>query len=358
MRQWRRDQIKWQYILNPVMMKKQQHCVIWIALLLAASGKLAAQDIHFSQFFEAPLLRNPSLAGIYTGDIRVQAVYRDQWNSVTDAYRTGSLNAEYRMPIGKGDDFITTGMQLLVDRAGTIGWTSTHVMPALNYHKSLSADHNQYLSLGFMGGWVHRYFDRSKITTNTQYDGGGDGETFDKTSYSYLDGAVGMSFNSSLNDNPENNFYIGAAYHHFNRPSYSFYRNAAIELYPKWVFSGGLRFGVTDYSYVTVMADHSRQGAFKETVAGGMYGLKIGADPDNPDYTVHGGFFMRADDALIPVIKIDYSPFSVALSYDINISKLKPSSYGRGGVELSISYIGFSNRLSRNAQNSTRCPKF
>ena len=55
------------------MMKKQQHCVIWIALLLAASGKLAAQDIHFSQFFEAPLLRNPSLAGIYTGDIRVQA---------------------------------------------------------------------------------------------------------------------------------------------------------------------------------------------------------------------------------------------------------------------------------------------
>src|SRR4051812_65614 len=85
-----------------------------------------SQDIHFSQFFEAPLLRNPSLAGIFTGDIRVQAVYRDQWNSVTNAYRTASLNAEYKMPIGKANDFITLGMQALYDKAGTIAWTSTH----------------------------------------------------------------------------------------------------------------------------------------------------------------------------------------------------------------------------------------
>ena len=64
-----------------------------ISLLLAALHLLTAvraQDIHFSQFFEAPLLRNPSLAGIFTGDIRVQAVFRDQWTSVTNAYKTGS----------------------------------------------------------------------------------------------------------------------------------------------------------------------------------------------------------------------------------------------------------------------------
>src|SRR5258706_11835286 len=93
---------------------------------------LQAQDIHFSQFFEAPLWRNPSLAGIFTGDVRVQVVYRDQWNSVTNAYRTGSLNAEIKMPVGKNNDFITTGMQVLFDRAGTIGWTSVHLLPALN----------------------------------------------------------------------------------------------------------------------------------------------------------------------------------------------------------------------------------
>ncbi len=327
-------------------------CIIVLAFMLSMKGN--GQDIHFSQFFEAPLWRNPSLAGIFNGDVRVQAVYRDQWNSVTDAYRTGSLNAEYKMPIGKGDDFVTAGMQILFDRAGTIGWTSTHLLPAINYHKSLSTDRNRYLSLGFMGGWVQRRFDPSKITTNTQYETGGLGENFSGAQYNYLDGSVGMSFNSNLNENPENNYFIGAAFHHFTRPNNSFYRNANIELHPKWVFSGGLRFGVTDVAYLTVQADRSMQGSFTETVAGAMYGMKLGEDPDNPLYTVHAGAFLRWNDALIPVLKIDYNPFSVSLSYDINISKLKPSSYGRGGFELSVSYSGF----RKGNEGYLLCPKF
>lgn len=324
---------------------------------LCLSFSALAQDIHFSQFFEAPLWRNPSLAGIFSGDIRVQGVYRDQWNSVTNAYRTGSVNAEYKMPIGKADDFITTGIQVMYDRAGTIGWTSIHALPALNYHKSLSAEHNSYLSLGFMGGVVQRRFDPSKMTTNSLYDGNGIGENIAQPQYTYLDGSVGMSYNSNLNTNPDNNFFLGAAYHHFNRPNNSFYRNANVELFPKWVFSAGLRFGVTDYAYLTIQADQSMQGGFNETVAGAMYGLKLGEDPEKPEYTIHAGGFLRWNDALIPVIKLDYSPFSVAISYDVNISKLKPSSYGRGGVELSVSYIGFLDR-ARSAQNSFLCPRF
>src|SRR5687767_4327570 len=96
-----------------------------------------SQDIHFSQFFEAPLLRNPSLAGIFEGDIRVQAVFRDQWNSVTNAYKTGSFNAEYKLPVGRSDDFLTPGVQVLFDKAGTVGLNTTQFLPALNYHKSL-----------------------------------------------------------------------------------------------------------------------------------------------------------------------------------------------------------------------------
>lgn len=325
-----------------------------ICNVIAISVK--AQDIHFSQFFQAPLLRNPSLAGIYTGDIRVQAVYRDQWNSVTDAYKTASLDGEYKMPIGKANDFITVGMQMLYDRAGTIAWTSTYVYPAVNYHKSLSAEKNRYLSLGFMGGIVQRRIDRSKVTTNSTYNNGTDGEYFNDASYLYADGAVGMSYNSNLNDNPNNNYFLGVAYHHFNHPNGSFYRNANIELYPKWVFSGGIRFGVSEYAYVTVQADHSTQGPYTETVAGGMYGLKIGEDVDNPEYTIHAGAFLRWNDAIIPVVKLDYNPFSVSVSYDANISKLKPSSYGRGGFEISVSYIGL--RKNNSSLDFSRCPKF
>src|SRR5882762_9363814 len=104
----------------------------WIFLLLAGT-QACSQDVHFSQFFETPLLRNPSLAGIFTGDIRVQGVYRDQWNSFTKAYRTGSLNAEVKFPV-TNNDFITTGIQTLFDKAGTVGLTTTQVLPAVNYH--------------------------------------------------------------------------------------------------------------------------------------------------------------------------------------------------------------------------------
>jgi type IX secretion system PorP/SprF family membrane protein len=324
---------------------------LFSVLLIKQSG---AQDVHFSQFFEAPLWRNPSLAGIFNGDVRVQAVYRDQWNSITNAYKTGSLNAEYKIPVGKGDDFFTTGLQILNDKAGSIGWVTTQLLPVLNYHKSLSTEKNSYLSLGFMGGWVQRRFDISKMTTNSQYDNGTLGENFSNAKYSYLDGSVGMSYNSNLKNNPENTFFLGAAYHHFNRPNRSFYRNSNIELNPKWVFSGGIKLGVSDNAYLTIQADRTMQGGFSETVAGTLCGLKIGDDIENPDYTLHAGAFLRWNDAIIPVVKLDYNPFSVALSYDVNISKLKQSSYGRGGFELSVSYIGFLKR----SEGVQLCPRF
>ena len=65
--------------------------------ILFSSGK--AQDLNFSQFYELPLLRNPALAGIFIGDIRIQSVYRNQWQSVTVPYRTSGLSAEVNFPV-------------------------------------------------------------------------------------------------------------------------------------------------------------------------------------------------------------------------------------------------------------------
>jgi type IX secretion system PorP/SprF family membrane protein len=316
-----------------------------------------AQDVHFSQFFEAPLLRNPSLAGIFAGDIRVQAVYRDQWNSVTTAYKTTSINGEYKMPIGKGNDFITAGLQLLQDKAGTVSWVSTYVLPALNYHKSLSDEKTKYLSLGFMGGWVQKHFDRSKMTTNSMYDGRGDGETFLQPQMSYWDASAGISYNAQLDQNPDNNFYVGLAYHHFNKPKNSFYKDPTVELTPKTDVSAGIRFSVTDGNYITVQANQSFQGAYSESIVGALYGVKLGEDMENPQYTLHGGAFFRLNDAIIPVLKVDYRPFAFSISYDVNISPLRSSSYGRGGFELGLSYTGFTNN-ENSSLNAVVCPKF
>lgn len=328
-------------------------CAIVISIILICiTGN--SQDLHFSQFYDAPLLRNPALSGIFTGDVRIQGVYRDQWNSVTEGYRTGSLNGEYKLPVGKQDDFVTLGLQFYYDRAGTVSYTNTQVLPALNYHKSLSNVRNMYLSLGFMGGWVQHRIDLSKVTTNSQYDGMGIGENLTEPSFNYIDGSVGLSFNSTIKNDLNNNFFVAVAYHHFHRPTASFYKNKQIELNPKWVFSGGLRTGVTDYSYITLQGDYTTQGSFREIIFGGMYGYKFGDDPDVPMYTLHLGTFMRWEDALIPVIKLDYAPFSASFSYDVNISKLKPSSHGRGGFELSITFI----KALQKSEGLLLCPRF
>src|SRR6187402_314150 len=103
--------------------------VVCLSLLLLAGRRAYPQDMHFSQFFETPLLRNPSLAGIFTGDFRIQGVYRSQWNGMTDGYKTGSFNAEYKRQAGQGDNFITLGFQALFDKSGTAGLSTTEVLP-------------------------------------------------------------------------------------------------------------------------------------------------------------------------------------------------------------------------------------
>lgn len=334
-----------------------------IILFILLSFRASSQDIHFSQFFETPLLRNPALAGIFTGDIRIQSVYRTQWNSVTVPYQTGSLNGEYKKPVGRGDDFLTLGGEILYDKAGTVALTATHILPTINYHKSLSAERNMYLSLGFMGGWVQRSIDRSKVTTNSQYDGTGfnsglsDGETFLKNSYSYLDGSVGMSFNSQIGDNIDNNIFIGLAYHHFNKATkVSFYGNPNYEMIPKWVGSVGVRMNATDYSFITIEGNYSKQGPFTETIGGAMYSLKLD-DIEDPKYLMHIGAFLRWKDAFIPVAKLEFKPMAIAVSYDANISQLSAASHGRGGFEMSLTYQKYLERNNSN-KDAVRCPRF
>jgi type IX secretion system PorP/SprF family membrane protein len=338
--------------------------IAMLILLMCGAGCSWAQDIHFSQFFEAPLLRNPSLAGIYTGDIRVQGVYRDQWNSVTNAYRTGSFNAEYKMPVGKGDDFITVGLQALYDKAGTVGLSTTHLLPAVNYHKSLSNEKVMYLSLGFMGGMVRKSLDLAKMTTDDQYGPGGfdptlpNGEPLNTPNFTTWDASVGMSFNTTFGEGQRNSMFLGAAYHHLNRPKNSFYKDPNVALQPKYVFSAGVKMDVDDYSFFTLQADQSIQGSFSETIAGALYGYKLGDDPDNPEYVIHGGAFIRLKDALIPVIKIDKHPLSIAISYDVNVSQLKTASQGRGGFELSLCWMGFLDNRNNPDRDQVLCPKF
>ena len=336
---------------------------IGLIIILCCNNKVTGQDIHFSQLFETPLLRNPALAGLFSGDIRVQSVFRSQWNSITKAYQTTSANIEYKLPVGQTADFITLGGEILYDKAGTVDLTSTHILPTFNFHKSLSAEKNIYLSLAFMGGLVQRRIDQSKITTNSQFNGNAfdpansTGETFTKSSYSYLDGTVGMSINAQIGENVNNNFYAGLAYHHFNKAKkVSFYSDYTAEMKPRWVASGGLRMNTDDYSFLTIEGDYSRQDVSEEITGGVLYTRKLD-DPEEPKFLIHSGAYIRFGDAVIPVVKVESRPIAVAVSYDVNISGLKKVSSGRGGFGVSLTYQKYLDKYS-SSKNATNCPRF
>lgn len=342
------------------MRKTKTHRILAAAALaIGLQLNLYAQDLHFSQFFEAPLLRNPSLAGLFEGDVRVQGVYRNQWSSIANPYQTGSLNAEYKFPVGKGDDYFTAGVQAMFDRAGTVALTTTQFLPAVNFHKSLSESRNTYLSLGFMGGVVSRRLDQSRMTTNNQYDGFGyngslpTGEIF-TANYSYLDMNVGMSLSTTLGADEQHLIFGGIAYHHFNKPVNSFYRN--INHLPKWVVSGGLKLNADFMSYWTFQGDYYSQGPYQSAIAGVTYSRKFG-DEDIPSYVLHLGSYYRYKDAVIPVVKLDVFPVSISFSYDINTSKLRTASMGRGGFETGVTYINYLNN-DNSSKEKTKCPKF
>ncbi|HEU4904237.1 MAG TPA: type IX secretion system membrane protein PorP/SprF, partial [Flavisolibacter sp.] len=159
------------------------------------------------------------------------------------------------------------------------------------------------------------------------------------------------------NDNPENNLVFGAAYHHFNRPKSSFYNDETVAVQPKMVLSADAKFAVGEQFVTTIYNDFIKQGTYRETMSGLLLGYKVGAYTDEPDAILRAGGFVRWGDAIIPVVQLDYRPFTFSVSYDVNLSKLSGTSYGRGGYELSVTYAGFLDRENSSA-NAVRCPHF
>ncbi len=122
--------------------------------------------------------------------------------------------------------------------------------------------------------------------------------------------------------------FVGLAYHHFNMPKASFFEQTGIQIRPKIVASAGIKFPVDETSYLTLEGDYTKQYTNTEMVGGLMYSRKIGSDYENPLYTLHLGGYLRVKDAFIPVVKMDYHPFSVAVSYDMNYVWIKDGKPG------------------------------
>lgn len=349
----------------------KENCSKWVrASLLTISTcviciNLTAQDFHLSQFFNTSLLRNPALAGVFTGNLRLQAVYRNQWQSIGFPYQTHVFTGEYKFSAGESNDFMTIGVSAAYDVAGQMKMKTLQMMPVVNYHKSLSGLRNAYLSGGFSAGITSRQFDGRNLTFDNQFTGGrfnssaASGEWFYGLSRSFFDIGAGLSLNADAG--AQANWYVGASLWHFHKPEISFL-GSEIELLPKYQFNAGLRSNIATDVVFTTEANYLKQGPYTEFIGGvgimcqlpnnGFYG-ETGVD----GFGIGGGLFMRLNDAVIPYFQLSLNHFDLGLSYDVNTSRLKTASQGRGGFELSLTYRGFTGQ-SGSTPRSTFCPRF
>ena len=334
-----------------------------LLLFALCSSQLAfCQDFTFSQFYEQPLLRNPSLAGLFNGDIRVSLAYRDQWGSVTVPFRTSSLSIEHKIPLGDSHDIITIGSQMSVDAAGDIRLKRTQFLPAINFHKSLNDEKDTYLSLAFMGGPVSSQFDASQLKLGDQFVGGGysasnpTAQPITNNSYSYWDLTTGLSFSTVFQN--KTRFYLAAGLAHFTKPTIkSLTLTDASFIAPKFTLNIGTNAMVGERGHMIAFADYFTQNGNHQFLGGVLLGLDLDSYNNEESTSFYLGSFLRWGDALIPVIKLDFNHISIGISYDVNVSKLKVVSNWRGGLELTASYHGFL-KIRNSTLDRVRCVRF
>ncbi|TAE15152.1 MAG: type IX secretion system membrane protein PorP/SprF [Bacteroidetes bacterium] len=310
-------------------------CTAWVIT--------TAQDLSFSQFYEKPLLRNPALAGVFDGDVRVTGAFRNQWQSISVPFQTSAASIEYKIPFNQHGDWLTLGLQSTLDVAGDIKLKRTQVLPVLNFHKSLSADESKYLSIAFSAGPVNSQFDPTKLKLNDQFMGGAYNpnaptQVFERTGFNYWTASTGISYSSSYGEDIK--YYVGVGLFHFNKPKVAFYTsNSDVYLQPKLALNGGITIQTTEVNRIIGYADYFSQGGNKQFMMGMLYGTDITERlEDDRRVSFYVGAAYRWNDALVPVAKIDVYRLGIGLSYDVTVNKLSTATQMRGGFELTLSY--------------------
>src|SRR5690606_11173685 len=306
-------------------MRNKLHTRLAALILLATPAVVQAQDIHVSQFYETSIIRNPALTGIFTGDYKVGAVYRTQWNSISKPFQTGLVMGEAKIPVNDVGDFLSFGALAFYDKAGSIEMKTLGVYPAINYNKSLEDANGSFLSVGFTAGYLQRSFDPSKMTFDNQYQNNGydptnpTGENIPNSNITNWDMGAGVSFSSTTDaDGNGLNYFVGVSGYHFTTPKRSFYNDDAIKLDMKWNVSAGVSAQVNDVVGWQGHLNYMQQGPYKEIIVGAMVGWNKMETLRERLFALYGGIFYRFQDAMIPTVKLNYKDYNFTASYDMN----------------------------------------
>ncbi len=332
---------------------------ILLTILLAAANFLHAQDLHFSQYFNAPLLVNPANTGFNPDyDFRVGGNYRNQWaNVINNPYKTMSFWGDVQLFTNRFESgWVGLGGALYKDQAGSGNLTSTQGYVSVAYHQMLG--YESLLSFGANIGAVNKRVDIGKLTFDNQWNGKffdintPSGETFAYNNVTYFDMQVGLNYAWFASDRAYFNLGVSAA--HLNRPRESFYAassvadqqipvrytgfvNGNFKIGNEWILNPNLYVSKSATSYETVIGMNANRNLSGE---GGAKQLIL-------------GLYYRNKDAFIPMVGFQVNDLKITVNYDATISDLGSYNSRQGAYEISIIKSGL---LSNSIGRGIKCP--
>ncbi|GGH74508.1 type IX secretion system PorP/SprF family membrane protein [Filimonas zeae] len=311
---------------------------------LLASLHTQAQDLHFSQYFNSPLLVNPANTGFAPDvDWRVGINYRNQWANITNnPYKTMSLWGDMQLLNDRLENgWLGVGGAILRDVAGAGSLTSTKIQGSVAYHQMLGLA--SLLSAGFSGGWVNKRVDFSKLTFDDQWNNKffditiPNGEPFAYSAVGYMDLNLGLNYAYFASQNAY--FNAGVSINHLNRPKESFFadRTESQQLDMRYNVFLNASLKLNDLWIVNPNIYYSRMTNASETVLGVNANYNLSGDGKTQ---LIGGLYYRNKDAFIPVVGYQWNDFKITVNYDATTSSLSTYNQTKGAYELSLVKTG------------------
>jgi type IX secretion system PorP/SprF family membrane protein len=307
----------------------------------------SSQDVHFGQFFNAPLVLNPANAGDVDGDQRLSLIHREQWRSVGAPFRTDAFS--YDLPLFRGrlgGRYLGVGLSAFSDKAGSTAFGETQGSLSLSY--AIQGGENSLLAFGLQGTYGQRSAVLDGMRWDSQHNGAGydpslpTGESIPDPSASFVDLGAGAVMKGELKSGAQ--WKGGVSAFHLNEPVVSLFGTNEDRLLRRFNAHGELRLDGKKWSWLPKFFV-AQQGGSREINVGGLMQRRIGVDSrfttDKNSSGLYFGCFYRVNDAVVPMVQFEWKRKLVAaVSYDVNVSRLHAQTAYRGGAEISLQWIG------------------
>jgi type IX secretion system PorP/SprF family membrane protein len=329
-------------------------------LVFTLSGVIVrAQDIHFSQLYETPLLLSPANTGFYNGYFRAIANYRNQWAAMNNAFQTMGLSLDGGLfKSKKRPAFMGLGLTLFSDQAGVAKLRQTSAL--VNVSGLVKLGRNSAISVGLAGGTSATNANYQKLTYASQFNGNTLDPSVDSREpiyrqYTTVDVAAGIAYEFATYKRDQDHddvtsFKISLGAFHLNQPVAEYGPGSAYKVPVRWTAAITSVLDLEDTRFTLTPAIlYQAQGNFQELYGGTFVkfrmntGTKVtGVKTQN---AIGVGLFYRRQDAIVTKLSFDLGDYSIGMSYDANVSSYRRATNGYGGFEISLRYNNLASSL-------------